>query len=63
MKVITLHELEERFYQILDEVGDEGQTYLIKTDRGNVVMMPANEYDTLTTIYEDWLNETGASDF
>lgn len=63
MKVITLHELEERFYQILDEVGDEGQTYLIKTDRGILVMMPADEYDTLTTIYEDWLNETGANDF
>ena len=63
MKVITLHELEDRFYQILDEVGDEGQTHLIKTDRGYVVLMPADEYDTLTTIYEDWLNETGANDF
>ena len=63
MKVISLHDLVERFYQILDEVGDEGQTYLIKTERGNVVLMPADEYDTLTTIYEDWLNETGASDF
>ena len=63
MKVITLHDLEERFYQILDEVGDEKQTYLVKTDRGNVVLMPADEYDTLTTIYEDWLNETGTNDF
>lgn len=63
MKVITLHELEERFYQVLDEVGDEGQTYLIKTDRGNVVLMPVNEYDTLTTIYEEWLNETGTRDY
>jgi len=63
VKVITLHELEERFYQVLDEVGDEGQTYLIKTDRGNVVLMPVNEYDTLTTIYEEWLNETGTRDY
>jgi prevent-host-death family protein len=63
VKVISLHDLEEHFYQILDEVGDEGQTYLIKTERGNVVLMPADEYDTLTTIYQDWLNETGASDF
>lgn len=63
MKVITLHELEERFYQVLDEVGDGKETFVIKTERGSVVLMPADEYDTLTTIYEDWLNETGARDF
>ena len=63
MKTITLHELEERFYQVLDEVGDEGQTYLVKTERGSVVLMPADEYDTLTTIYIDRLNETGSNDF
>ena len=32
MKVISLHDLEERFYQILDEVGDEGRTPLGAND-------------------------------
>ena len=63
MKSISLHELEECFDLILDDVANNRSTYLITTEKGNVVMMPYDEYDALKNIYGEWLNETGNLDY
>jgi len=63
MKSINLKEFEECFDLIFDDVADNRSTYLITTEKGNVVMMPYDEYDALKNIYSEWLNETGNQDY
>lgn len=60
---ISLQDLEDRFDEVIDDVAENKTTYLVKTDKGSVVLMPAEQYDTLTLIYEEWLNETGLVDY
>jgi PHD/YefM family antitoxin component YafN of YafNO toxin-antitoxin module len=60
---ISIQDLEDRFDEVIDDVANNKTTYLVKTDKGSVVLMPAEQYDTLTLIYEEWLNETGLVDY
>ena len=60
---ISLQDLEDRFDEVIDDVAENKTTYLIKTEKGSVVLMPADEYDTLHGIYEEWLNEAGYTDY
>ena len=46
MTEITVEELEQYFEEYLDRV-EEGETFLIKHSRGDLMLMPADEYDDI----------------
>ena len=58
MKIITLQQLIDDFENIIDDVGDNGQHYQIESDQGNLMLIPANEFDVLKDVYEDWIEDT-----
>ena len=46
MTEITLEELEKYFEEYLDRVED-GETFLVKSSNGDVMLMPVDEYDDM----------------
>lgn len=56
MEIITIDELQKDFDSILDRV-DSGESFLITSPKGNLVMTPYNEYhqveDDLIRIHTD----------
>ena len=55
MKTLTIEELQENFEEYLDKV-EAGESFLIESKYGNVVMIPHKEYeeiDSLIRIYTD----------
>ena len=49
MTEITVEELEKYFEEYLDRV-EEGETFLIKHPNGDLMLMPADEYDDMVRI-------------
>jgi len=49
MTEITAEELEQYFEEYLDRV-EQGETFLIKTPHGDVMLMPVNEYEDMVRI-------------
>ena len=55
MKTLTIEELQADFDTIIDRVGN-GETFIIKSECGNVALVPYNEYkesEDLIRIYTD----------
>lgn len=55
MKTLTIEELKADFDAIIDRVGN-GETFIIKSEYGNVALVPYNEYkesEDLIRIYTD----------
>jgi len=46
MTEITVEELEKYFEEYLDRV-EEGETFLVKSSNGDVMLMPVDEYDDM----------------
>ena len=46
MTETTLEELEKYFEEYLDRVED-GETFLVKSSNGDVMLMPVDEYDDM----------------
>jgi len=46
MTEITVEELEKYFEEYLDRV-EEGETFLVKSSHGDVMLMPVDEYDDM----------------
>jgi PHD/YefM family antitoxin component YafN of YafNO toxin-antitoxin module len=57
MKVITLQQLMDDFDNIMDDVGDNKQYYLIQSDQGDCILMPHDEFDVLRDTYQEWVEE------
>jgi PHD/YefM family antitoxin component YafN of YafNO toxin-antitoxin module len=46
MKTISIQELQENFEFFID-LTEKGQQFLIKTEHGNVILMPCKEFQEL----------------
>lgn len=57
MKVITLKQLEDDFDGIMEDVGENKAYYQIKTEQGDFMLIPYDEYEVLKDTYQDWVNE------
>ena len=53
MQKFTAEEFEADFDNLMRKVEEEGESYIITNENGNVIMMPYKEYDSLTRIYTD----------
>jgi len=55
MKTLTIEELQTNFDEYLDRV-EKGESFLVKSEHGNVVLVPYKEYeevDDLIRIHTD----------
>jgi PHD/YefM family antitoxin component YafN of YafNO toxin-antitoxin module len=57
MKVVTLHQLEENFDAILDDVGTNKEHYMIQYEEGDVMLIPIESYEVLKETYKEWVEE------
>jgi len=57
MKVVTIHQLEENFDAILDDVGTNKEHYRIQCKEGDVMLIPIESYDVLKETYKEWVEE------
>jgi prevent-host-death family protein len=49
MKTITIQELQENFEYFIDRV-EQGQQFLVKSNHGNVILMPYKEHKEIDEI-------------
>ena len=57
MKTITLQELEEQFDAVMDDVTANKEHYCIKSDSGDVMLIPFDSYELLHDVYIDWVEQ------
>ena len=57
MKVVTLQQLEENFDEILEDVSENKEHYLIQYEKGDVMLVPVESYEVLKDVYTDWVEE------
>ena len=71
MKVVTLQQMERDLDRILDDVIDQQEHYTVKIswvsnfdsdhvwEEKSVVVLPTEDYQVMSDIYEEWLEENG----
>jgi PHD/YefM family antitoxin component YafN of YafNO toxin-antitoxin module len=57
MKVVTIAELEANFDSILEDVELNKEFYKIQSEEGDVMLVPYEEYEVLSSTYQDWVEE------
>lgn len=57
MKVVTLQQLESSFDEILSDVESNKEHYRIQHDGGDVMLIPIESFDVLSSVYTDWVEE------
>ena len=59
MKTITVHDFEQNFDVIMEDVIENHRHYkIIDRDGRAVMLMPYTEYECLVDTYNDWLETT-----
>lgn len=57
MKVITIEQFEADFEAIIDDIEHNKEYYRIQTEKGDLMMVPFNEYEVLKDTYQDWVQD------
>lgn len=57
MKVITFQQLEANFDEILADVEVNKEHYKIQNDGKDVMLLPVESFDVLSSVYSDWVEE------
>lgn len=57
MKVITVHELETNFDEIMNDVEINKEHYKIQNNGKDLMLLPVESFDVLSSVYTDWVEE------
>lgn len=60
MKQLTLEELQENFDEVMNSV-ENGETFLIKSENGNVMLVPYGDYEEVDDFVKIYTNHEEGS--